>query len=68
MPGPKVECVSCGEDLTEILAAHNYSIKYDEEQGKWVKDVGEVVYVCGLCLQELDTRDIEDILRQVDEL
>jgi len=68
MPEPKVECTSCGREPTTILAAHNYSIKYDEEQGKWVKETGEVIYVCGLCLQEIDTRDIEDILRQVDEL
>jgi len=68
MTEPKVECVSCGGEPTEILANHNYSIRYDEEQSKWVKETGEVVYVCGLCLQELDTHDIEDILKQVDEL
>lgn len=62
------ECNSCGMKLTGILADHNYSIKYDEEQKKWVKDCGDVKYVCGNCLEELDTRDIEDILRQVDEL
>ena len=68
MAEPKAECSSCGGEPTQIYASHNYSIEYDEEQGKWVKEVGEAVYVCGLCLQELDTRDIEDILRQVDEL
>lgn len=68
MPEPKVECPSCGKEPTEILATHSYSIEYDEEQGKWLKKDGEPVYVCGLCLEELDTRDIEDILRQVDEL
>ncbi|MBA7638622.1 hypothetical protein ES703_46278 [subsurface metagenome] len=68
MPEPKVECSSCGKEPTTILADHRYDIRYDKEQGKWVKETGEVVYVCGLCLEELDIHDIEDILRQVDEL
>ena len=68
MPESKVECPSCGGEPTRIQASHNYSIEYDEEQGIWVKMVGEPVYVCGLCLEELDTHDIEDILKQVDEL
>jgi len=68
MPEPKVECPSCGKELTRILSDHRYDIRYDEEQGKWVKEIGEGIYVCGLCLEELDTHDIEDILRQVDEL
>lgn len=63
-----MECPSCGMELTKILACHEYAIKYDEEQKKWVRDEGEVGYSCGNCLQSLDTRDIEDILRQVDEL
>ena len=68
MATPKVECPSCGKEPTAILADHRYDIRYDEEQGKWVKETGEVAYVCGLCLEEIDTRDIEDILKQVDEL
>ena len=68
MPEPNVECPSCGKEPTEIYAVHNYSIKYDYEQGQWVKETGEVIYVCGLCLQEVDTHDIESILKQVDEL
>ena len=68
MAEPKVECQSCGEEVTDILAAHNYSIYWDKEQGKWVKSDGTAVYVCSHCLEELDIHDIEDILRQVDEL
>ena len=46
MAEPKVECQSCGKEVTDILAAHNYSIYYDKEQGKWVKSDGTAVYVC----------------------
>lgn len=63
-----MKCVDCDREITQILASHTYTIKYDEEQGKWVKEVGVVHYICGGCINELDTRDIEDILRQVDEL
>lgn len=63
-----MECPSCGAEVTEILARHEYTISYSEEQGKWVKDVGEAGYSCGNCLGNLEPRDIEDILRQVDEL
>lgn len=62
------ECNSCDKVLTGILAQNTYSIRYDEEQKKWVKECGEATYVCSNCLEELDSRDIEDILRQVDEL
>lgn len=62
------ECPSCGKKLAGILARHDYPIDYNEEQKKWVKECGDVRYACGSCLEELDTRDIEDILRQVDEL
>ena len=68
MTEPKIECVSCGKEPTEILARSEYTIKYDEEQSKWVKDYGDITYVCGLCLEALDAHDIADILRQVDEL
>ena len=68
MAEPKVECQSCGKEPDVIFAEHRYDIRYDEKQGKWVKEVGEVLYVCGLCLEDIDACDIEDILRQVDEL
>jgi len=68
MAEPKVECPSCGGEPTTILATHSYSIEYSKEQGKWVKRNDYVVYACGICLEELDTHDIEDVLRQVDEL
>ena len=61
-----MECPSCGVEIATVLAQHSYSIKWNEEQ--WVKSVGEVEYRCSNCLEELDTHDIEDILRQVDEL
>ena len=64
----KTICADCVAELTEILGSHNYSISYDKEQKKWVKEVGEATYVCGNCYNELNTCEIEDILRQVDEL
>ncbi len=68
MAESKIECQSCGEEVTDILAAHNYSIYWDKEQGKWGKSDGTAVYVCSHCLEELGICDIEDILKQVDEL
>jgi len=63
-----MECTSCGAEITEILARHEYTIRLDEEQDKGVKEEGEVIYSCGNCLQMVDTCDIEDALKQVDEL
>ena len=68
MAEPKVECPSCGGEPTVIIATHSYTIEYSEEQNKWIKRNDYVVYACGICLDDIDTRDIEDILRQVDEL
>lgn len=62
------ECPSCGAVLTRILASCRYTIEHSEEQCSWVKDEGSTTYVCGNCMEELNTHDIEDILRQVDEL
>ncbi len=64
----KVKCSGCGAEVTEILANHHYTVEYSEEQEKWVKNIGDVTYGCGNCLEEFDTHDIEDVLRQVDEL
>ena len=63
-----MKCPSCDAEVTTILASHDYTIELNSETGQWVKDVGEAMYVCGSCLQELSVHDIEDILRQVDEL
>lgn len=63
-----LQCPSCGAILTEILVHHNYTIEYSEEQEKWVKSDGDASYLCVNCMEELDIGDIEDILRQVDEL
>ncbi len=63
-----MKCPNCDRELTSILAQHSYSITYDREQEKWVKSCGDAEYACSMCLERLDTRDIEDILRQVDEL
>lgn len=69
MARPEVECPSCGKKPTEIRASHDYTIWYDEVQGRWVKETGQITYTCGLCLEELDVRvDIRDVLKQVDEL
>ncbi len=63
-----MECPHCERELLLILSEHGYNIKYDKEQGKWIKRDDSVEYRCSNCLEELDTHDIEDILRQVDEL
>ncbi len=63
-----MQCPYCGAELTEILACYNYAIEYSEEQERWVKSIGSVVYSCSNCTDELDTHQIEDVLRQVDEL
>lgn len=63
-----MKCPSCGGEITEILACHTYTISYNTEQGKWLKETGGVVYNCAICMDELGIHDIEDILRQVDEL
>jgi len=63
-----MKCTDCGAENPTIDASHHYSISYDKEQGKYVKDEGQVLYSCGECHTDLDTTDIEDILKQVDEL
>jgi len=61
-------CPYCGREPKSILVSHDYDIEYDEEQKKWVKGTGDVVYSCGECQAELNVHDIKDILKQVDEL
>lgn len=61
-----MQCPNCGAEITEILATHNYSIEKHDEV--WVKQVGGVIYSCSNCEVILDIHDIEDILKQVDEL
>jgi len=68
MAEPKVECQSCGGEPVVILATHSYTIEYSKEQNKWVKCNDYVIYACGICLEDIDARDIEDTLMQVDEL
>ncbi len=63
-----MNCPECGKELLTILAKHEYNIKCDKEQGKWVKQDINVDYACSTCLESLGPLDIEDILRQVDEL
>ena len=61
-----MQCTNCGAELTEILATHNYTI---EEHGEgWVKQVGEVTYSCTNCEGIIVVNEIQDILKQVDEL
>ncbi len=62
------ECPSCGAILTEIQANHNYLIELSGETNKWGKSDGCVEYTCGNCHGVLGIHDIEDILKQVDEL
>ena len=63
-----MQCPNCNAELTEIIAEHTYAIEYSEEQGRWTKSTGDVEYRCAICTDELSTTDIEDILKQVDEL
>ena len=63
-----MQCPSCGAEFTEILARHEYLIEYNDELKRWVKSVGYVFYGCGNCTEELDFHDIEDALKQADEL
>ena len=63
-----MQCPSCGAELTEILAKHEYSIELNSETGQWGRGEGDVIYTCGNCSEELGFHDIEDILKQVDEL
>lgn len=63
-----IGCPVCEGASTEIEVVHVYTLKYDEAQDKWVKSEGDVRYGCGMCALMLDIHDIEDILREVDEL
>ena len=62
-----MRCPECGEELL-IRASHSYSISYDKEQGKYVKDDGTVIYWCDECCEILKVSEIEEALKQVDEL
>lgn len=64
----KMECPNCGWENPTIDASHHYSIVFNYQQGKYVKEVGDVFYVCMHCHGELDVSDIEDVLKSVDEL
>jgi len=63
-----MNCPNCGNELTEIFANHDYTIVLDTETQSWVKHDVNVDYVCGWCKEVLSVHDIEDILKQVDEL
>lgn len=63
-----MECPFCGAIVTEILASHDYTIEQNSETEQWVKTEGTASYSCGNCLDEFGIHDIEDILKQVDEL
>ena len=63
-----MECPNCGAENPEIIADHRYLIAYNEEQGKYLKDDGEVTYSCNQCSELLGIADIQDALREVDEL
>lgn len=60
------ECPAGGHPLKTINATHEYRIH--QEEGKCRKTVGLVTYQCETCNAILSVGEIEDILRQVDEL
>ena len=66
--GDSIQCPECGAELTEILARHAYMIEYSTLMERWTKSDGSVVYTCSNCEVELSIHDIEDALKQVDEL
>lgn len=65
-----MQCPHCNQEVTEIMTTHEYAIRYDSIRGRWVKDGGEVTYrhYASECMGALDTGEIADILKQVDEL
>ncbi len=63
-----MQCPSCKAENPEILARHNYTISYSEDQTKWVKNTGYVFYNCRNCEGPLELDEIEEALKQVDEL
>jgi len=64
---PEPQCPTCGDPLV-IIAQHDYQIAF--EHGQWVKDTGDVSYICNNCREELDTHDpvVEAALKATDEL
>jgi hypothetical protein len=65
-----MQCPHCGQEVTEIMATHEYAIRFNHIWSRWVKDNGEVTYrhYASGCMEALDTSEIADILKQVDEL
>ena len=61
-------CPNCENELIIICAAHHYSLTYSNEQEKWVKSVGAVLYSCGTCYIGLSVSDIIEALQQTDEI
>ena len=65
-----IECPECGDECggkLDIMAVHRYEITQDDK-GRFSKTDGEVEYRCSKSGCELHTSQIEDALRQVDEL
>ncbi len=63
-----MQCPNCGAENPEISACHTYIIEYSTEQEKWVKGIGGAEYTCTNCSEELSGDELDDVLRQVDEL
>lgn len=62
-----MNCPECEQTLV-ISAKHEYIIEYNEEQECYVKDEGDVCYICNLCDTILSVSEIAEILVTVDEL
>lgn len=60
-------CPVCKKELSIIHATHVYDITLCRPDD-WSRDEGSVEYKCGHCEELLSTNEIEDILKQVDEL
>lgn len=60
------DCPCCGNEL-EIKANHEYIIKQNGE-GRWHKGEGSVIYTCTSCGSNLAPNEIEEALKQTDEL
>lgn len=63
-----MKCPNCEEEIIGVSATHDYSIELDPDTNQYTKHDISTEYVCQACGNGLGISDIEDILKQVDEL
>lgn len=57
------KCGNCGEPLTKIVGLDAYHILFKD--GQWHKEEAASRFFCGKCLCEIESTDIEDIMKAV---